>query len=114
MTKKQKIWFAIFLAMFLVPEVLWGFLNTFFYGAIFKGDGPSNFSLLPIIESNTLNTTISFIEFVGVLGATIIIIAFYRPKNIVLKIVAVTIFLIFLLLISYLLLFSLNFNPQIG
>jgi hypothetical protein len=24
MTKKQKIWFAIFLAMFAIPEVLWG------------------------------------------------------------------------------------------
>ncbi len=31
MTKKQKIWLGVFLAMFIVPEVLWGgLLATFF------------------------------------------------------------------------------------
>jgi hypothetical protein len=31
MTTKQKIWFSIFLAMFLVPEVLWNPVANFYY-----------------------------------------------------------------------------------
>ena len=37
MTKKQKIWFAIFLAMFLVPEVLWSPVNDFYYELLQSG-----------------------------------------------------------------------------
>jgi len=31
MTKKQKIWFAVFLSMFVLPEVLWSPLLNFYY-----------------------------------------------------------------------------------
>lgn len=34
MTKKQKIWFGVFLAMFAVPEALWSPLGNFYYGVV--------------------------------------------------------------------------------
>ncbi len=103
MSKKQKIWFAVFLAMFAVPEVLWGLVNTF----LFK------MSLFPPLQSNKLNALIVSIEFVGILFATIISFLFYTPPNIFLRATIRIVFLILLLLTFYLLLFSFNFNPQI-
>src|SRR5205085_10696939 len=32
MTKMQKVWFGIFLGMFIVPEILWGGLLSTFFG----------------------------------------------------------------------------------
>lgn len=115
MTKNQKIWLFVFLAMFIIPEILWGLLNTFLFGAIYRGNGPSNFSVLPALQSNGLNALIVCIEFIGVLFTTIFCFLFYHPKNIILKILII-IFLVFLSLLTfYLLLFSYNFSHmQLG
>ena len=114
MTKPQKIWFGIFLAMFLIPEILWGLLNTLLFGAIFNGTGPSNFSLLPALKSNGLNRVVICVEFIGILFSTIICLFLYYPKKIFLRIIIIAILIILLLLTFYILLFSFNFNPQIG
>ena len=114
MSKKQKLWFALFLAMFLIPEILWGGVNTLICGAIFRGDGLNSLALLPAIQSNGLNKLVICVEFTGLFFATFFSFLFYHPRNIFLKII-VTIILLFLLLLAfYLLLFSFNFNPQIG
>src|SRR5690349_9937016 len=34
MTKKQKIWLAIFLAMFIVPEIIWSPISNYLYAFI--------------------------------------------------------------------------------
>ncbi len=34
MTKSQKIWLGIFLAMFIVPEVLWSPVGNFIYSIV--------------------------------------------------------------------------------
>jgi hypothetical protein len=90
--------------MFLVPEVLWGLVNTFFLKV----------SLLPAIKSNGLNQLIAVIQFFGIFLTFVFCLLFYRPKNILLKIAIVLILGCLVLLLAYILVFMFNFNPQIG
>ena len=68
MTKTQKIWLAIFLAMFVIPEVLWGPASGGLY-LFFK------IKLKPIFpDSQVLNDHFAFIililasELIGIIG----------------------------------------------
>ena len=38
MTKKQKIWLGVFLALFIVPEVLWSPVGNFVYEIMQSGN----------------------------------------------------------------------------
>jgi len=117
MTKKQKILLGIFGAMFLIPEILWGMVSNFSYGMFYtgylSGGSPSEFHLLPLIESNAFNLFILFVQFVGILLSFIclFIIKFNRKFT---KWVTVLFFSIILFLTFYTFLFALNFNPQFG
>ena len=70
MTKEQKIWLGIFLAMFVVPEVLWGDVVGFF-----------KLSFLPIYDGTSIwfsdhtgtSMLIILIEIVGCCGCVFIL-----------------------------------------
>jgi hypothetical protein len=72
MTKKQKIWLAVFGAMFLVPEVLWG--------PIF-GLWSINKKIFDL-DNRFYLTLIVLLQFIGCTGLTFIVYRFKKFKNI--------------------------------
>ena len=117
MTKKQKIWLSIFLAMFLIPEILWGGVRWIIFRAYFplKIFKNFDFGLTGDINNNLLGSLIAMAQFFGLLGFTVILSKL--KTNSLLKTI-VLIFLIALLFFSGILAlagFYYLFNvPQIG
>jgi hypothetical protein len=66
MTKNQKIWFLIFLAMFAVPEVLWSPVSNVIFGLI--KDVPYRINFLTQADNRDWLITIIFAQFLGILG----------------------------------------------
>ena len=66
MSKIQKIWFTVFLAMFVVPEVLWSPLTNFYYG-IFR-DAPYRRNILSYSDNRDLLIMVVFVQFLGIVG----------------------------------------------
>ena len=82
MTKTQKIWMSIFLAMFIIPELLWSpvlnYLLPFFYGSSYKFRDSVLFSgkVSPIILGLVI-----FIQVVGLVLSTIGVLAGIKEKK---------------------------------
>lgn len=116
MTKKQKIWFAVFLAMFLIPEILWSPIRGIF-SIYFPGGLPDIFSISSSIETNNnaIACLITLTQLIGLLGMVYLI---YKSKiNNSIKII--TLFFLFLLIclsinLVYMGFYYLNNYPQIG
>ncbi len=100
MTKVQKIWLGVFLAMFLVPEILFGLL----FGVITFN---KNFVSNP--DSHQGLTVISLVESCGLLFSTVLI--FKLKSNWALNLVKIILVVATLwsLYITYLLYATLNF-----
>lgn len=114
MTKKQKIWFAVFLAMFAVPEVLWGGIigRVIYYwilGSSVKG-GILSFSLLSMPKSVNLIKFIYLTEFIGALSGFFYAIVFYHPKNKLFKFLLLIILGLLLLVAFLYVLFAISFS----
>jgi len=116
MTKKQKIWLAVFLAMFLVPEILWSPISSFYVSFFLPISG--NFlqllNLIPNPESPNIQKLILIIQFIGLLLTLLIINKKDYIKNKVVKWFSKFILSILIILVFYLLFFIFSFNPQIG
>jgi hypothetical protein len=100
MTKKQKIWLAVFGAMFLVPEILWGGVRSLITKVFFQSSYSSIFSLSVFsdINSNFIASLISMIQFIGIL---IFVLVFIKLKiNLFIKLILITI-LFFLIFFSF-------------
>ena len=116
---KQKKWFVVFLAMFLLPEILWGGVigKIVYYWVLnnsVKG-GVSNFSLLSIPSSFIFKKTIYLIEFVGVSASLVCSITYYHPKYKLLKLALIISLGLLLLAAFYYVLFASHFsNISIG
>lgn len=100
MTKVQKIWLSVFLAMFLVPEILFGLL----FGVITLN---KDFVLNP--ASHQVLTIVSFVEFCGLLFSTILILKLKSNWVINLIKIIMTVATLWGLYITYLLYATLNF-----
>jgi hypothetical protein len=69
MTKKQKIWFAIFAAMFLIPEVLWSPVGNFYYELIKPGnDYPIRDNFLMKTDNANLLVLVFSVQAIGLIG----------------------------------------------
>ena len=70
MSKKQKIWLWVFLAMFIIPEVLWSPVGNFVYSWIMPTVNGSiqtmRNNFLMSIENVNLYTLVLFIQLVGI------------------------------------------------
>lgn len=116
MTKKQKIWLWIFIAMFVVPEIFWSPVTNFYYELTQTNQGggtrPFNYNFLQNSDNvNYLKTTI----FIQLLGVVLFIMFWFKNKNkINSKVLFWTVFLLALLicLVSlFALYFFIAFNP---
>ena len=110
MENKQKIWLAVSLLMFLIPEILWGGISDFFCG--FLKNKACSFAVFNPVDSNLFNQLVILFEFVSL--SFFYVASLFLIKNIYFKIFFIIIVGILLLLTFYLLLFSFNFNPQLG
>jgi len=119
MTKNQKIWFVVSLAMFVVPEVLWSELRSFMYVMLFPdkfSDFPLLFNLLPSLNSNLIGTIFTLIEFLGLIGVLIIVIkSTLRNKLVKISgIIILALLLIFEAILTWMQLYYFLNTPQIG
>ena len=79
MTKKQKIWLAVFGAMFLVPEILWGGVRSLITKVFFQSSYSNFFSLSVFsdVSNNLIASLISVVQFIGIL---IFVLVFIKLK----------------------------------
>jgi phosphoglycerol transferase MdoB-like AlkP superfamily enzyme len=122
MAKKQKIWLAVFLAMFLVPEILWPQSTIILYSwirEVFFGISPvagefSRFSIFSFNQLPQLSNALFLLKMFGLVSAFIYsLILFSKSKNV--KILIINIIIALLLLVNlFYILFLINFNPRIG
>ena len=122
MTKKQKIWLAVFLAMFLVPEILWPQSTIILYSwirEVFFGISPvagefSRFSIFSFNQLPQLSNALFLLKMFGLVSAFIYsLILFSKSKNV--KILITNIIIALLLLVNlFYILFLINFSPRIG
>ena len=104
MTKKQKIWLGIFLAMFLVPEIispevtviLFYWIREIFFGISFKLGESLKFDLFNLKISQIIKESLFFIKTVGLMGS-LLLLFFIKTEKIILKIVMITVLLTLLL-----------------
>jgi hypothetical protein len=115
MTKNQKIWLAVFLAMFLIPEILWSPYSSFYYSILFSNFGNSfqSIHLLPTPKLLIIQKSILLIQFFGLL-LSLFVFAKSAIKNKLIKLSIELILIILILSAFYFLLFTFNFNPKIG
>lgn len=122
MKKSQKIWLAISLSMFLIPELLWPqstiliyfWIREVIFGVSLAVSEGANFDLLSFKMFPQLSGILILSKIIGLLASVIIFIFYYRNKN---KIIWALFFVMFCLLIFaniFYVLFLINFNPQIG
>jgi hypothetical protein len=122
MTKKQKIWLAVFLAMFLVPEILWPQSTIILYSwirEVFFGISPvagefSRFSIFSFNQLPQLSNALFLLKMFGLVSAFIYsLILFSKSKNV--KILITNIIIALLLIVNlFYILFLINFSPRIG
>jgi glucan phosphoethanolaminetransferase (alkaline phosphatase superfamily) len=115
MTKKQKIWLGVFLAMFLIPEIFWSPYSSFYYAILSSSSGDSFqlFNLAPQPKSLVIQKLIVFVQCFGLL-LSLFVLSKSQIKNKSIKLFAKLILSILLILAIYFLFFIFNFSPQIG
>jgi len=118
MTKKQKIWLAVFGAMFIVPEILWSSTTSFIYIMIFPekfSDLPLLFSILPSPNNNLTAGIINIVQFIGSSGFVLLFLNLKIRKLTKILIILLLTPLIFASGFIALMAFYYLFNtPQIG
>ena len=105
MTKKQKIWFAVFLSMFILPEVLWSPLLNFYYELSKTGD------VYPVRVNFITNDFIIWkivlwIQLISLAGAIVIMVLIPTKRIIKLPIIAILTGLMLLVILAVLFNFS--------
>jgi len=70
MTKNQKIWFSVFLAIFIIPEILWSPLANFYYELLHTGDVfPLRASFLTNSDNFAIWKFVLWVQFSGLFFA---------------------------------------------
>jgi hypothetical protein len=94
MSKMQKVWLAIFLAMFVVPEVLWSPVVNLVYSLLQNSNHAQIFRSNFLTSSDNTNFLLSFLilQLVGIVGCLGLI--FQAKIN-----TGIKIFLIFVLIL---------------
>ncbi|MFA6376783.1 MAG: hypothetical protein WCX69_05295 [Candidatus Paceibacterota bacterium] len=118
MPKKQKLWFALSLAMFLIPEILWSPIANFYYGIVQDSKVGGDYhefrnNFLTYGDNVGILKFVIFLQFLGLLIAFIISLT-AKYNNKIIKKLTILLLSIFILIIGFVVLFVYNNNPQIG
>lgn len=71
---KQQIWLAVFLAMFLVPEILWSPIGNVVFDFLQRTNNVEIFrpNFLTVSDNINLLLYVVCFQFIGILGGTVI------------------------------------------
>ena len=107
MTKTQKIWLWIFVAMFAVPEILWSPVGNFIY-ELYKNTGfPFRYSYLEKASNINTLSTVLLIQMVGLLSTSIYLVMLHKQIG---KIMAVWVLSVVLFLAAVAVFFLFGFS----
>ena len=116
MSKKERIWFAVFLAMFLIPEAIWGGMRLLIFNAFIpSGAYGLNSNDFPSIENNLIGFIVTQSQLIGLLG---IFLLFLKVKNKLFIKIPILLFLsvmiFFAIILAWMGLYVMFNTPQIG
>jgi len=118
MTKIKKVWLGIFLAILVLPEILWSTIGNLLYPFFVPAKGGSYPELRPNFLMNTGNKNlwayIIGIQFLGILAATVV--WFLARKSISSKTLFWIVFVLMALLTLFMFIafyFQLTFRPNL-
>ena len=120
MSKNQKIWLTIFLAMFLVPEVLWSLSGNFLYNNVRflmnLDEAKINYGLFKFPDSSHETIFLRIVLIIQIIGLMGIFFEVAMKMKIKMAFKYLILAFVSLLLLSTILFlfFVFNFNPQIG
>lgn len=118
MTKKQKIWLGIFLAMFVIPELLWSPVGNFYYelSQTSKSGGtyPFRDNFLQDSDNLSILKSVLLIQFIGF---TLFVYMFWKHRQTVnnpyLRWMLILLFLAIFILSAFSAYFVFTFSPDI-
>lgn len=110
MSKTQKIWFAVFLAMFVVPEVLYPettvtlyyWIRELFFGISLKISDPIHFDPLNLHMSGTFMGPLLLFKIIGLSLSFLFSLFFYKTSKVIYKVILTSVLGILLLVTLYL------------
>ncbi len=122
MSKKQKIWLAVFLAMFVILEIIWPqititlyfWIREIFFGISVKAGELSKFSLFDFNLAPKFSGLIFATKSISLLLGFIYSVFSYRQNHKLSIMVLMIILGLLLFVTGYYILFIINFAPQIG
>jgi len=118
MTKKQKIWLYVFLALFVIPEVLWSPVGNFYYelSQTSKSGGTEPFrdNFLQNSDNLSILKVVLLIQFIGF---TLFLYMFWKHRGLIsnpyLRYLLVLLFLAIFILSAFSAYFAFTFSPDI-
>lgn len=117
LTKKQKIWTWIFLAMFLVPEILWSPISNFYFELLqtSKSGGTYPFRDNFLQNSDNLNylKIVILLQFIGLLLSLILIIKNRKWMNKLWRYLLIALLFILFIITGFALYFVFSFSIDI-
>jgi len=111
MSKAQKIWMWIFIAMFALPELLWSPVLNFVY-IIYKGGNIPVILRNNFLMSSDYRSLLVLVLFIQTIGALLFLIKFIKvPLSFILKIILSIIFtLLFIITLAVFLFMLMTLN----
>ena len=117
MTKKQRIWLWIFIAMFAIPEILWSPVANFYYelSQTSKSGGTHPFRYNFLQNSDNLHylRLVIFLQFMGLLLLLASVVKNKPFKNKSLKYFLIALLSILLILATFAFYFAMTFSIDI-
>jgi len=117
MTKKEKIWTWIFIAMFALPEILWSPIANFYYelSQTSKSGGTHPFRYNFLQKSDNLNylKLVIALQFIGLLLVLFSLIKNKFGTNKLIKYLSVILLVILLVTVGFVLYFAMTFSINI-
>jgi len=117
MTKKQKIWMWIFVAMFAIPEILWSPVLNFYYEFLqsswTSNVHPIRYNFLQNSDNLNYLKLVVFLQLVGLLGVLFFTLKNKNNKNKILRYLFITLLSVLILLTGFFLYFAMSFSINV-
>ena len=117
MTKTQKIWMWIFIAMFLVPEFFWSPVGNFYYQLSQTnqsgGTHPFRYNFLQNSDNLVYLKLVLELQVIGLLLLLFFLIKHKYINNKIARYLIYTLLIILLIIVGFVLYFTTNFSINI-
>lgn len=117
MSKSQKIWLWISVAMFAIPEILWSPVSNFYYELLQSSSTsyvkPFRYSFLQNSDNLNYLKFFVFLQLIGLLGTLVVAIKNKNNKNAIWIYISTILLIALLLLVAFELYFAMTFSIDI-